>query len=83
MTAAAIEILPMACLALWFLGFICVWLSGQLDDDIPAIALLFGAAVFLLGGLVMTPANVQMGAEAIAVVMLLWTGRRRLELDSQ
>ena len=73
----------MTCLALWFLGVGCVWLSGQLDDDIPAIALLFGAAVFGLGGLVMTPANVQMGVEAIAVVMLLWSGRRRLELDSQ
>lgn len=73
----------MTCLALWFLGVGCVWLSGQLDDDIPTIALLFGAAVFGLGGLVMTPANVQMGVEAIAVMMLLWTGRRRLELDSQ
>ncbi len=73
----------MTCLALWCLGFACVWLSGQLDDDIPTIALLFGAAVFGLGGLVMTPANVQMGAEAIAVLALLWTGRRRLKLDSQ
>ena len=60
-----------------------IWLSSQLDDDIPAIAVLFGAAVCLLGGFVMTPARVQMGAEAIAVIALLWTGRRRLELDSQ
>ena len=72
----------MTCLALWLLGFICIWSSVQLADDIPAIALLFGAAVLLLGGWFMTPAQVQMGAEAIAVIALLLTGRRQWKPDS-
>jgi len=56
-------------------------LGHQLNDDIPAIALWFGAAVFGLGGLVMTPANVQMAVEAIAAIALL-TGWRQLKLDA-
>lgn len=73
----------MACFVLWFLGFACVWLSGQLDDDIPAIALVAGGLLLLLWGFMVTPAKVQMGAEAIAVGLLLLMGGHRLKLDSQ
>jgi hypothetical protein len=70
----------MTSLILWTVGIACIGLSSQQDDDIPTIAAAASGVILLCWGFLLMPAQVQMGAEAIAVGLLL--SGRRLELDS-